>query len=322
MRVLVLGGTSFTGPHVVRALSTLGHQVTVFHRGRSSTDLPAGVQEVIGDVTSPLDPLRRVRPDVVIHMVAYSASDAERFLAVFRDNAGRAVAISSAEVYRAYGKLHLAETGPPDPLPLTEDSPLRESRFLYRERKDLGVDTATYDKVLVEQVLMAQRELPVTILRYPGVYGPCDPYRRFQGWLTQMAAGQEIRIAGDHAAWRWTHGYVEDVATAVVLAATLDHAAGRVYNVGNPGAPTTAETIEELGRAAGWKGRVVAVPASEIPADQASPHPHNFAHHMEVDTRRIRAELGYREIVPREEGLRRTIEWERARLAPAPAPHK
>ena len=312
MRVLILGGTGFSGPHIARGLSELGHLVTVFHRGRTRADLPAGVREVLGDTADLPAELRRLQPDVVIHMWAFTEDDAKRFLEVFRGHAGRAVVISSCEVYRAYGKLHLAEAGPPDPIPLDEDAPLRESRYLYRDRKDLSIDTTFYDKVLVEQALIAQSGLPVTILRYPGVYGPHDPYRRFQSWLDQMAAGDEIRIAEDYAAWRWTSGYVEDVATAAVLAATQDRAAGRIYNVGALHSPTTAEIIEELGRASGWQGRVLAVPPSEIPEEQRSPHPHDFSHHIAIDTGRIRGELGYREIVPRDEGLRRTIQWERA----------
>jgi len=318
LRILILGGTGLTGPHIVRGLTELGHQVTIFHRGRTKADPPSGVREMCGDLVDPPEELLRLRPDVVIHMWALTEADATRFLEIFRGHTGRAVAISSCDVYRAYGKLHLAEAGPPDPIPLNEDAPLRESRYPYRDRKDLPVDTTFYDKILVEQALMAQCELPVTILRYSAVYGPHDPYRRFQGWLNQMVAGDEIRLAADYASWRWTHGYVEDVATAAVLAATHERAAGRIYNVGAPDSTTTAEAIEELGRAAGWKGRVVAAPPSEIAADQLSPHPHDFSHHLAIDTSRIRAELGYREIVPREEGLRRTIEWERAQRAAVP----
>lgn len=316
MKILMLGGTGFTGPHIVRRLDELGHQVTVVHRGETNADLPAGAREVLGDVADPPQELRKLQPDVAIHMVAYSEADATRFLEMFRGHAGRAVVISSGEVYRAYGKLHRKEAGPPDPIPLDEDAPLRESRFPYRDRMDLGIDTTFYDKILVEQTLRAQSELPVTILRYPGVYGPRDPYRRFKGWLDQMEAGEEIRIADDYAALRWTHGYVEDVAVAAVLAATVERAAGRTYNVGNPGAPTTAEMVEELGRAAGWKGRVVPAPPDEIAAEYRFSHAHDFSHHMVMGTNRIRAELGYREIVAREEGLRRTIGWERAQRSP------
>ena len=42
MRVLVIGGTGFIGPYVVRRLVAQGHDVAVFHRGRTQADLPSG----------------------------------------------------------------------------------------------------------------------------------------------------------------------------------------------------------------------------------------------------------------------------------------
>ena len=49
MHILVIGGTNFMGPLVVRSLSEQGHEVTVFHRGQTRTDLPRGVREILGD---------------------------------------------------------------------------------------------------------------------------------------------------------------------------------------------------------------------------------------------------------------------------------
>ncbi|MEJ2305666.1 MAG: hypothetical protein P8Y14_29440 [Anaerolineales bacterium] len=40
MRVLLIGGISFTGPHIVTHLLEMNHQVAVFHRGESEPDLP------------------------------------------------------------------------------------------------------------------------------------------------------------------------------------------------------------------------------------------------------------------------------------------
>jgi nucleoside-diphosphate-sugar epimerase len=243
-------------------------------------------------------------------MWALTEADAARFLDLFRGAAGRAVAISSCDVYRAYGRLQRLEPGPPDPIPLYEDSPLRESRYPYRHHKNLPVAIPDeYDKVLVEQRLRAQSELPVTILRFPAVYGPND-YHRFRPWLVQMDRGAaELKIQEGFAQWRWTHGFAEDVAGAVVLAVTDARAAGRTYNVGEPDTPASKERIEELGRAAGWNGLVVAVPAEDLPEDQRTPL--DFAHHLAVDTRKIREELGYAETVSRDEALSRTIAWER-----------
>jgi len=47
---------------------------------------------------------------------------------------------------------------------------------------------AHYDKILVEKILMGQKDLPTTILRFPAVVGP-NEYRRFQRWLKPMLRG-------------------------------------------------------------------------------------------------------------------------------------
>jgi len=153
----------------------------------------------------------------------------------------------------------------------------------------------------------------VTILRYPAVYGPNDMHR-FGPWVKQttrqMSSGTpEIRMQEGFAAWRWTHGFVADVAEAVVLAVTNERAAGRTYNVGEAATPTWAERVESIARAIGYHGRVTPVPAAELPEDQRTGH--DYAHHLVVDSALIRGDLGYREVVAYEEGLRRTVEWER-----------
>jgi len=315
LRVLILGGTSLTGPFLVRRLDGMGHEVTVFHRGEHEAELPEGVRRLRGDWTRPPRELSDIAPDVVVHMWAATVAHAVRFLDLFR-TAGRAVVISSGDVYRAYGCLRRAESTPPGPIPIPEDAPLRESRYPYRGATNAPLDNADdYDKVLVEAALRAQSGLPVTILRFPAVYGPND-YHRFQPWLQRMESSQELKIDEGYAGWRWTHGFAEDVAEAVVLAVTHDRAAGRTYNVGEPSTPTCAERLEEWGRIAGWRGQVVPVPAGELPENQRMPY--DWSHHLAVDTSRIRAELGYAEVVPRGEGIARTIAWERAAASARP----
>lgn len=311
MRVLVLGGTGFSGPFLVRRLDELGHQVTVFHRGQHEADLPVNVQRISGTPEDPPAELRRFAPDVVIHMWAMTEADARSFLAFFGGAVGRAVVISSGDVYRAYGRLQRSESGPADPAPIAEDGPLRASRYPYagNATDESSAWMRRYDKILVEQVLIEQQDLPVTILRYPAVYGPGDRYHRFRGWLRQMEAGSEVRLQDTYAQWRWTHGYVENVAEATALAATDARAAGRVYNVGEAETLSVQERVEELGRSMGWEGRVLAVPAYALPPEQRMPQ--DFAHHLVMDSTRIRRELGFREGVSRAEGLERTVAWER-----------
>lgn len=307
MRILFLGGTTLTGPYAVRRLDALGHEVTVFHRGEHECGLPAGVRHVHGDFARLPRELLHPAPEIVVHMWAMTESGAAGFLEMFRSVARRAIVISSGDVYRAYGRLRRLEPGVPDAIPLTETAPLRESRYPYRgQAPNPDHWMAQYDKILVEQLLMGQRDLPTTILRFPAIVGP-NEHRRFERWLQPMLRGEpELRLQDDWAAWRWTHGFAEDVAEAIVLAATHPAAAGRTYNVGESPTPTMAERLAGFAPAARWNGRIVRVPMSELPEPDRMPY--DFTHHLVYDTTRIRAELGYREIVPLEESLRRILD--------------
>src|SRR3954471_22152575 len=49
LRILILGGTGFTGPHQVRYALARGHKVTLFNRGRQPKAWPGEVEELLGD---------------------------------------------------------------------------------------------------------------------------------------------------------------------------------------------------------------------------------------------------------------------------------
>jgi len=71
-----------------------------------------------------------------------------------------------------------------------------------------------------------------------------------------------------------------------------------------------AERLRDFARVACWRGRIVAVPALDLPESDRLAH--GFAHHFIYDTSRLRREPGYQEIVPHEESLLRTLGIERA----------
>lgn len=304
MRVLFLGGTSFTGPHAVRELAELGHEVTVFHRGEHEPpELPEEVQHVHGDLArwdEHVAGLRALGPDVVVEMRAYVPEDAVRVHA-FAGIARRAVVVSSADVYRAYGRLRGSEPGPPDPVPLTEGSPLRE----------VVVDEG-YDKVGVERAVASEPSLPVTILRYPAVHGPGDVQHRLAGYVRRMDDGREaILLEERYAQWRWVRGYVEDVGHALALAVHEERAAGRVYHVGDRTAHAELEWARRIAEVVGWQGRFVTGPNESLP-EHLREEGVDFTQHYDVDSSRIRDELGYAEVVDERTGIERTIAWERA----------
>jgi nucleoside-diphosphate-sugar epimerase len=308
VRVLVLGGTRFIGPHVVRLLAEAGNEVTIFHRGETESDLP-DVRHVHGDFrafTEFVDDLCALQPDVVLDMVP-SYGKSGQGLKHFRGVAARGVAITSADVYRAFARLWRSEPGPPDPLPLTEDSPLRSAPGPDR------VDTPgiEYDNVETERELAGDPELPIAILRLPATHGPGDPHHRLFRYLKRMQDQRAaILLDSSLAGWRWVRGYVEDVAHAIALAVTDDRAAGRTYNVAHPNAHPEAEWVRRIADVFGWQGEIVPVPSERLPeslrwdfdADQ------DFV----VASNRIRNELGFAELCSEQEGLRRTADWELA----------
>jgi nucleoside-diphosphate-sugar epimerase len=302
VRALFLGGTAFTGPHAVRELAGRGHEVTVFHRGDHEPQLPESVQHVHGDVAQwaeQVDELRALKPDVVVDMRAYVREDARRVLD-FKGIAQRAVVVSSADVYLAFGRVHGTEPGPPVELPLTEDSPLREV-----------VIDPSYDKVAVEEQATSDPEFPVTILRYPAVHGPGDPQHRLYSLVRRMDDGRPAILVQDSmSGWRWMRGYSEDVGHALALAVESDERAGRVYHVAWREAATLVDWIRKIADVVGWGGRVVDVPATELP--ESLRFEGHFDQDFVVDSSRIRKELRYAEVVDESTALERTIEWERA----------
>ncbi|MGH7863160.1 MAG: NAD-dependent epimerase/dehydratase family protein, partial [Candidatus Dormibacteraceae bacterium] len=85
MRIMVIGGTGFIGPYVIRRLCSLGHEVIAAHTGAHETDLPAEVAHLhsplLKRVGRPdLGPLRaefaRLKPDVVVDMWPQTEHDA------------------------------------------------------------------------------------------------------------------------------------------------------------------------------------------------------------------------------------------------------
>jgi len=284
MNVVVIGGTRFIGAAVVRQLVSQGHFVTAYHRGIHNSSLPASVRNiqraeaempVMGFVAELLKPA----PDVVIHMIAMGEADAKAASEFFRGRTGRVVWLSSGDVYLAYGRFTGLQLGAIEATPLSEDAPLRTVFYPYRDPAKSAADLANiYEKILVEHVGLNDPALPGTVLRLPKVYGREDN--------ADLATVYGFR---DHPQWRWTHGYVENVAAAIVLASTNAAASGRIYNVGEQYTPTIAQRLAKL-------------PPSKVPPNTNPKF--NFEQDIVYDTSRIRRELGYVETVPEEEAMR------------------
>jgi 2'-hydroxyisoflavone reductase len=136
LRILILGGTGFTGPHQVRYAVARGHTVTVFNRGRRQAELPAGVEHLQGDRnTGDLKALDGRTWDVVIDnptTLPFWVRDAGR---VLQNATQHYIFISTISVYPDYSRIGMDETSA-----LAEyrgDDPLTETAETLRGRANL-----------------------------------------------------------------------------------------------------------------------------------------------------------------------------------------
>lgn len=283
MRVLIIGGTRFIGAHVARRFYEDGAEITVLHRGRSQNSVLPAVRHVLDPAAG--YPITRFSSevtstdwDVVVHMVLMGEDDANASCAAFAGRAGRLVMISSGDVYRAYGRLTRREPGLPDKTPLDEDAPKRTALFPYRgQEEQFGTFARDYEKILAERALAETSGLSWTVMRLPKVYGPED-----NGDLGTVYGFSK------RPDWRWTHGYVENVAAAIVLEATHAAAVQRAYNVGEHHTPTMDERLSRLPALGGLA---------------AEPPDFDYRQDMVLDTNRLRGELGFREVVDEAEAM-------------------
>lgn len=262
MRVLVIRGNGFIGAPPACELSDLGHEVRVFHRSGGS--IPANVTQIRGDrnhLTEYRDGIAAFSPAVVVDLILSSGRQATELIEAMRGAAERVVAISSMDVYRAWGVIHGVEHGALEPLPITENSSFRTTRQLYppetlkRMAGTFSWLDDSYDKIAVEDVIMGQRELLGTVLRLPMVYGPGDPLHRFFPLLKRISDGRSfVLLADDLAAWRGPRGYVENVAHAIAIAATSHRSAGQTYNICEEPALSEIEWQKRIAQQAGWAG--------------------------------------------------------------------
>jgi 2'-hydroxyisoflavone reductase len=194
LRILILGGTGFTGPFQVDYALARGHQVTLFNRGKRPAPEWAGKVEVLqGDRDSgDLGALEGRDWDVCIDnptSVPAWVRDAGR---VLKGRVGHYLFISTISVY-ADGSRH----------GIDEDYPL--ARYAGADAMAETMETLRADPGRLYGALKALSEVEartqfgdrVTIVRPGFIVGPRDETDRFTYWPQRIAAGGEVLVPGD-----------------------------------------------------------------------------------------------------------------------------
>src|SRR3954471_6522832 len=192
LRLLILGGTGFTGPFQGRYALERGHKVTVFNRGKSHPgELPEGVEQLIGDRNGQLDALKDRKWDVVIDnptSVPVWVRDVAQGL---KGNVDRYVFISTISVYSDNTKSNdesgaLAKYEGADAMKETRDTLIASQFKLYGPLKALS--EAEAEKWFPKKTLVIRPGL---------IVGPNDQTDRFTYWPVRIDRGGEVLAPGD-----------------------------------------------------------------------------------------------------------------------------
>ncbi len=181
MRILVIGGTRFVGKHIVAAALAAGHDVSVFHRGRTGPALFPEVEHLIGDRDADLSALSTGTWDATVDTCGYVPRQVHALADALGERGGRYAFISSISAY-----------APPLGPGITEDAELIELPDPTVE--EITGETYGGLKVLCERAAHQRFGADTLIVRPTYVIGPDDYTWRFpcshrgRGWIPTASA--------------------------------------------------------------------------------------------------------------------------------------
>lgn len=181
--ILILGGTGFLGPHIVRTALAHGHTVTLFNRGKTQPHLFPDVEKLHGDRDGNLDALKDRTWDAVVDTSGYVPRIVKMSAELLAPATKHYLFVSTISVYKDGAPAGADETAPLNTIadPTTEDV-----------RANYGAL-----KALCEQAAEAAMPGRVTNIRPGLIIGPGDPTGRFTHWPARCSDGGEVLAPGD-----------------------------------------------------------------------------------------------------------------------------
>ncbi len=191
LRILILGGTGFTGPFQVLYALSRGHKVTVFNRGKTHPgELSKEVEQLIGDRNGQLDALKDRQWDVAIDNPTTLPAWVHDAAQILKGNVDRYVFISTISVYADTSK------GVDENAPFAKYDGPDAFKETLEAMKASGYKTYGPLKALSEKE--AEKWFPGrTLVIRPGlIVGPGDETDRFTYWPVRIERGGEVLAPG------------------------------------------------------------------------------------------------------------------------------
>jgi nucleoside-diphosphate-sugar epimerase len=238
--------------------------------------------------------------DVIVNWVAYTASDVERDIELFRGKTRQYIFISSASAYQKPAAHYL----------ITEATPLANPHWEYSR-----------NKIACEARLMrAYRDdaFPVTVVRPSLTYGDTQIPLVMNSWtrpytiVDRMLRGKKVIVPGDGTSlWVITHN--SDFAKGIVGLMGNQKAIGEVFQITSDEVRTWDQYYHVLADAVGVKARIVHIPSDFIvacmPEMEGSLIGDKSVSCVFDNSKITRFVPDYRATTCFDEGIRRTMAW-------------
>ena len=306
MNLLIIGGTSFFGKDIVELALEAGHKVNICSRGNTRPDFWGRIHHIPvdrNDHQAFVSALADKHFDVVIDNIAYTGDDVESALEVFKGKVDRYLLTTSNVVYMGSGPFNI---------PLSEDDVDLDAAIALSSTNSTQPQLLEYakGKVAAEKTLLAQRELPFTILRPPNVQGPEEKTQRGQFYMQRLLDGNPL-ILTNGGSQPYQPVYRRDLARAFMLAMESTNAVNEVYNIAQSESIPLLHWVRLLAQYLGVPMNTIGIAGEELAkADfqYAEPFATGATATIRQNTAKARTQLGF-EPTPITTWTARTVEW-------------
>ncbi|PRX56447.1 NAD-dependent epimerase/dehydratase family protein [Flagellimonas meridianipacifica] len=234
LKILILGGTSFLGPHQIAYALDRGHEVTTFTRGKTIPSvhqkLFPKVEQLVGDREDNLEALKNRTWDVVIDNSGRKTKWTEDTAQLLKDQVGYYMYTSSISVYYPYyGEDFSEDRSVVLEVPKEAEG---DAKYTY----EYGVMKANSELATINH-FGADRSI---IVRPSLIVGPGDRTDRFPYWLARLEKGGDIIIPGDR---NEVVQYIDVRDLAEWMIRLLENKSAGTYNASGPCFPMTTNAF-------------------------------------------------------------------------------
>lgn len=311
MKILVIGGTKFIGREIVTKSIEAGHEVITFNRGKSSINQTDFIKGNVEEITKYKSELLALKPDIVVHCIAYTEKHAKDCVEIFSNTDTRIIVLSSMDCYEAFQKLNRGIEY--SDFPIDENMELSSTKYYWKDILKNKPGGEEYDKNLMTRVFMKAHkkgEILPTVFRLPMVYGPHDnQYSYRHGSIIRRIYDRRKKYIMDYSTQNriWTFGYVGNIAHAIIHSYSKEQTIGKIYNIGEKKVRSWRRWVNLFAKIAGWEFDYYILPDEILQSSSDIINP--IPKHLIFDCSLYRHETGFEEPIKLTKCIEKTLKW-------------